>query len=116
MLEKAIPGFATWLSGKYTNDLTHARPEVPSSLVVVVVVEETHTHTLQVQAQVHKMEEAAKKGQKLSHKDKRTPTDHLHYGWRNMHSSLSNFFRFLQLYEGNHLPTHSHTHTDLWHG
>jgi hypothetical protein len=46
------------------------------------------------------MEEAAKRGEKLDPKDKRTPTSTVLTGSRNMSSSLANFFGFFQIYEG----------------
>ena len=46
------------------------------------------------------MEEAAKRGEKLNPKDKRTPTSTVLTGSWNMSSSLANFFGFFKIYKG----------------
>jgi len=53
-----------------------------------------------VQAQVKLAEKAAKEGRKLSQHEKEVSTLAVNTGWRNMESSLCNFFSFWQILDG----------------
>jgi hypothetical protein len=58
---------------------------------------------VQVQAQARREEQAAKEGRKLSKHEKKVSTSALNTGWRNMESSLCNFFTFWQILGGTHV-------------
>lgn len=80
-IKQQIPSVEAWLGRKYRRDLGRARPEV--------------------QDQVKREEQAAKEGRKLSRHEKKVSTAALQSGWRNMESSLCNFFSFWQILDGS---------------
>ncbi len=45
VLENTIPGFKSWLTGKFTNDLNRARKEVCLCLFATFLDTHTHTHS-----------------------------------------------------------------------